>query len=153
MASEKQKAVYGEMRRRHEAIVRSGVLSTVRSEGRLVFVIALVWADYKTCKFVLSCRGAATIAGVQINSIRRGIKQLEQVGVIERGPKTKRGRDQFKFVIPTLGGAHTECQGAHTGGVRGAHSPCQGRTPGVSGAHTGGDPYSSIVLKDSSKNP
>lgn len=152
MASEKQKAVSGEMRRRHEAIVRSGVLSSLRSEGRLVFVIALVWADYKSCQFTMSCRGAATVAGVQTTSIRRGLKQLVESGVLERGPK-KGKRDRYRFLLPSSGGAHTGCQGHDTPGVRGAHTPCQGRTPGVSQAHTGGDPYPSIVLKESSKIP
>lgn len=152
MPSEKQKAVSGEMRRRHEAIVRSGVLSSLRSEGRLVFVIALVWADYKSCQFTMSCRGAATVAGVQTTSIRRGLKQLVEAGVLERGPK-KGKRDRYRFLLPSSGGAHTGCQVGDTGGVRGAHPPCQERTPGVSQARTGGDPYSSIVLKDSSKNP
>lgn len=152
MASEKPKAVIGEMRRRHEAIVRSGILSSLRSEGRLVFVIALVWADYKSCQFTMSCRGAATVAGVQTTSIRRGLKQLVEAGVLERGPK-KGKRDRYRFLLPSSGGAHTGCQGHDTGGVRGAHTPCQERAPGVSQARTGGDPYSSILLKESSKIP
>ena len=152
MASEKPKAVSGEMRRRHEAIVRSGVLSSIRSEGRLVFVIALVWADYKSCQFTMSYRGAASMAGVQVNSIRRGLKQLIDAGILEQGPR-KGLRGQYRFKSPPSG-AHTQgdrggaraVTGAHTGGDR-------GRTPGVCAAHTGGDPYSSILLKDSSKNP
>ena len=137
MASEKPKAVSGEMRRRHEAIVRSGVLSSLRSEGRLVFVVALVWADYKKCTFTMSCRGAAALSGVQVNSIRRGLKQLVDAGILEQGPN-KGGRGQYRFVSPPSG-AHTPgdrgrtppVSGAHTGGDRGAHRGCAQRTPGV----------------------
>ena len=152
MPSEKQKAVSGEMRRRHEAIVRSGILSSLRSEGRLVFVIALVWADYKSCQFTMSCRGAATVAGVQTTSIRRGLKQLVEAGVLERGPK-KGQRDRYRFITPPekydtpgVRGMTPGVSGGDTQGVRGV-------TPGVSGARTGGDPYSSILLKESSKIP
>ena len=152
MASEKPKAVSGEMRRRHEAIVRSGILSTVRSEGRLVFCIALVWADYKSCQFTMSCRGAASMAGVQVNSIRRGLKQLVEVGILEKGP-SKRGRGQYRFKSPPSG-AHTQGDRGRTPPVSGAHTGGdRGRTPGVCAAHTVGDPYSSILLKESSKIP
>ena len=152
MASEKPKAVSGEMRRRHEAIVRSGALSSLRSEGRLVFVVALVWADYKKCTFTMSCRGAAALAGVQVNSIRRGLKQLVDAGILEQGPN-KGGRGQYRFVSPPSG-AHTPGDRGRTPPVSGAHTGGdRGRTPGVCAAHTGGDPYPSILLKESSKIP
>lgn len=105
MPAEKPKSAKGEMRRRHEAIVRSGVLSSIGSEGRMVFVIALVWADYKSCQFSMSHRGAAAMSGVHVNSIRRGLKQLIDAGVLEMGPK-KGVRARYRFVAPPSEGAH-----------------------------------------------
>ena len=125
----------GEMRRRHEEIIRSGVLRRVRSEGRLVFALALCWADYKTCQFRMSARGAATTAGVEPTTVRRGLTQLLELGVIEAGPAEPGKRQRYRFRTPQMG----------------AHEPCAGRAQGVSGARTGCAPYSSIVLKGSSR--
>jgi len=155
----------GEMRRRHEEIIRSGVLRRVRSEGRLVFALALCWADYKTCQFRMSARGAATTAGVEPTTVRRGLAQLLEFGVIEAGPTEPGKRQRYRFRTPqkgahepcaggarvVSGGAHEPCAGGRTSGAQGAHEPCAGRAQGVSGARTGCAPYSSIVLKGSSR--
>lgn len=165
MSQKDESAVRGEMRRRHEAIIRSGVLRELRSEGRLVLTLALCWADYKTCQFRMSVRGAATVAGVQPTAVRRGLKQLVACGVIEVGPRDHGKRQRYRF-IPPQKSAHTVCPGGTPGvsptghtpcpppdtpGVRRAHTPCPDRTPGVSGARTGCAPYSSIFLKGSSR--
>jgi hypothetical protein len=155
----------GEMRRRHEEIIRSGVLRRVRSEGRLVFALALCWADYKTCQFRMSVRGAATTAGVEPTTVRRGLSQLLDLGVIEAGPTEPGKRQRYRFRTPQKsahepcpggarvvpGGAHEPCPGARTSGAQSAHEPCAGRAHPVSGARTGCAPYSSIVLKGSSR--
>ena len=91
------------MRRRHERIIRSGALARVRSEGRLVFGIALCWADYKTCQFRMSMRGAAVISGVHPNTVRRGITQLVDEGIIEVGPSEHGKRQRYRFCIPKEG--------------------------------------------------
>jgi hypothetical protein len=116
MSSDKPKAAKGEMRKRHEAIVRSGALASVRSEGRLVFVIALVWADYKTCEFTMSSHGAAEVAGVQRTSIRRGIEQLMEAGILRRGPK-RQNRHRYRFIVPSNGDGHSGCQLPGTSGA------------------------------------
>lgn len=153
------------MRRRHEAIIRSGALAKVRSEGRLVFVLALCWADYKTCQFRISARGAAKTAGVQPTAIRRGIAQLIEHGVIEAGPHEPGKRQKYRFRPPQksahepcAGGTHSVCaprthtvRAPDTPGAHSAHEPCEGRARPVSGARTGCAPYSSIVLKGSSR--
>ena len=155
------------MRRRHEAIIRSGALARLRSEGRLVFALALCWADYKTCQFRFSARGAAKMAGVQPTAVRRGLAQLLEVGVIEAGPAEDGKRLKYRFRTPQksahgscAGGTHpvpppghTPCAPPDTGGAQGAHGVCAGRAPGVSSARTACVPYSSIILKDSSRNP
>jgi hypothetical protein len=158
-AKEGPKAPMGEMRRRHEAIMRSGAMTRVRSEGRLVFAFGLMYADYETCKFTMSARGGAKVCMCQPTTFRRGIAQLQAAGVLSRGPAAKNGRHWYRFVVPTNGGAHERCAGARTSGDRGAHEPCAGaRTSGARGAHepcagarTSGAPYSSMFLKDSSR--
>jgi hypothetical protein len=165
VTQKEQSSARGEMRRRHEAIIRSGALGKIRSEGRLVFALALCWADYKTCVFRISARGAAKTAGVQPTAIRRGLAQLIACGVIAAGPCEPGKRQKYKFITPQksahepcAGGTHSVCAPrAHTVstpdtvGARDAHTPCPERAQGVSGARTGCAPYSSIVLKGSSR--
>ena len=149
------------MRRRHERIIRSGALARVRSEGRRVFGVALCWADYKTCQFRMSMRGAAVIAGVHPNTVRRGIAQLVDEGIIEVGPAEHGKRQRYRFCIPKEGDdgsspprsqavtaprSPTVCAPV-TPGVRPGHGVCAQGSPGVSSARTGCDPYPSIVLK------
>jgi DNA-binding IclR family transcriptional regulator len=100
MSVDNRKAGMGEMRRRHEAIIRSGALAKLRSEGRLVFAIALCWADYRTCQFKMTARGAATVAGVQPTAIRRGLAQLVTAGILEQGPAVPGKRPRYRFLCP-----------------------------------------------------
>ena len=148
------------MRRRHERIIRSGALARVRSEGRLVFGIALCWADYGKCTFRMSVRGAATVAGVHPTTVRRGLTQLIDAGILEVGPEEIGKRQRYRFRVPQ--GGHKPCPPrshsvtaprSHTvpppvtPGVRAGHGVCAQGSPGVSSARTGCAPYSSIVLK------
>jgi hypothetical protein len=139
------------MRRRHEAIIRSGALAKLRSEGRLVFALALCWADYKTCQFRFSARGAAKMACVQPTAIRRGIAQLLEIGVLEAAPAEAGKRQRYRFRTPQKS-AHGSCPGwtqgvrapltqgvrtPDTPGAQRAHTPCPERAPPVSSARTG----------------
>lgn len=148
------------MRRRHERIIRSGALARVRSEGRLVFGIALCWADYAKCTFRMSVRGAAAVVGVHPTTVRRGITQLIEAGILEVGSAEPGKRQRYRFRVPQ--GGHEPCPPrAHsvtsprshtvpppvTPGVRAGHGVCAQGSPGVSSARTGCAPYSSIVLK------
>lgn len=130
-----------------------------------MFALALCWADYKTCQFRMSARGAAKTAGVQPTAIRRGLAQLIEHGVIEAGPPEDGKRQRYRFRPPQKS-AHEPCAGgtpgvcaplthpvrAHdTPSAQSAHPQCPGRAPTVSGARTVCAPYSSIVLKGSSR--
>lgn len=159
MTQGSEKAGRGEMRRRHERIIRSGALGRLRSEGRLVFAIALCWADYGKCTFRMSIRGAATVTGVQPTTIRRGLAQLIQAGIVEAGDKEPGKRQRYRFRTPE--GGHRSCPPrSHsvtpnrsplvpppvTTRNPSGHGVCAQRSPGVSSARTPCDPYSSIVL-------
>jgi DNA-binding transcriptional ArsR family regulator len=165
MSQKGESAPRGEMRRRHEAIIRSGVLARLGSEGRLVLTLGLCWADYKTCQFRMSARGAASVAGVQQTTVRRGIRQLIEAGVIEVGPREEGNRQRYRFKVPQID-AHVACEGGAQGVRPPAHGSCAPpHTPCAHTAHTtcavcahhvrtprtGCAPYSSIVLKGSSR--
>ena len=165
MPQQADKPAQGEMRRRHQAIIRSGVLRLLGSEGRLVLSIALCWADYKTCQFRMSAHGSAKVAGVQPTTIRRGIQQLVDLGVFEMGPVTVGKRQIYRFRVPdvdleagskgltrsvrppltrSVSGPDTQC-------VEPGHATCAGLTRSVSGPDTQCVPYSSIILNGSSR--
>jgi len=150
MAASGGKGSSGEMRRRHEAIIRSGALGRIGSEGRLVFALALCWADYRTCAFRMSARGAATVSGVQPTAIRRGLSQLVDQGIIQAGQKEQGKRRKYRF-LPPQEGAHEVCAPPDTQCAHPAHEACAPRARSVSGARTTRVPYSSIVLKGSSR--
>jgi len=151
------------MRRRHEEIIRSGVLSKLRSEGRMVLTLALCWADYKTCQFRMSASGASRTAGVQRTAVRRGLRQLLEHGVIEEGPKENGKRQRYRFrpnqLAPTVPPPGTPSAtplaptvpppGTH--GARNRHEPCHHMAPPVPASGTVCATYSSIVLKGSSR--
>jgi len=163
VTKESQKSAIGEMRRRHEEIIRSGVLSKLRSEGRMVLTLALCWADYKTCQFRMSASGASRTAGVQRTAVRRGLRQLLEHGVIEEGPKENGKRQRYRFCpnqlappVPPPGtpGASALAHPVPPPGTPGAtsrHPPCQHMAPPVPSSGTVCATYSSIVLKGSSR--
>lgn len=164
MATETKKSSTGEMRRRHEAIIRSGALARLGSEGRLVFGVALCWASYRTCEFRMSVRGAATVCGVHPTTIRRGLSQLVAEGVVQTGP-TEAGKRQIYRFNPAFGGDATCPPGARvvtapraqvvrataTPRARSGDEACAHGAQGVSGARTSRAPYSSIALNGSSR--
>jgi len=141
-ASKDGKGDRGAMRRRHEEIIRSGVLGRLGSEGRLVFGFALCWVDYKTCQFRISARGAAKVACVSPTSIRRGIAQLIALKVIQAGPKDQSLRQRYRFLKPE-GGTRSVCAPGHatcappvTLRAQGAHATCAGGSHSVRSART-----------------
>ena len=101
------------------------------------------------------------MAGVHPNTVRRGITQLVEEGIIEVGPTEHGKRQRYRFCIPKEGDdgsspprsravtaprSPTVCAPV-TQGVRPGHGVCAQGSRAVTGAHTGCDPYSSIVLK------
>lgn len=120
----------GELRRRHRALIETGVVARLRSEGRLMLCYALYWASFEKCTVSFSFRGAAKMLGVQPTAAMRGVRQLVEAGAIaELPPDGQSSRRQYEILLPA---------GAHTSGVRGAHEPCTERTHGVDRAHTSG---------------
>lgn len=145
MGAGKPKPATGEMRRVHEAILRSGALARVGAAGRLVFGFGVCFADYGKCTFTMSARGGATVCGAQVTTFRRGIAELVEAGILQRGPKDRNGRGLYRFAVPpeappppeqgraqgVTGGAHRVCAQARTGCDRGAHTVCAQRAQGV----------------------
>ena len=90
----------GEMRRCQEAIVRSGALRRLGSEGRLMFAVMAVFADYRTCEVKQSVRWFARTAGVDKTTAQRGIQQLVAAGLMRRSKPSVTGRRKHMFVSP-----------------------------------------------------
>lgn len=72
-----------EMRRRWRAILEDGSLSALGSEGRLVASYVQHWANFSTCEIRFSMRYVAKYLGVQVTSVRRGVTQMVDGGILE----------------------------------------------------------------------
>jgi hypothetical protein len=144
MADDKTKNARGELRRRHKAILESGRMAALGSEGRLMLCYALHWADYEKCTLRMSVRGAAKFLGVRPTSVHRGIHQLLDASVLMLADKATGGaRSVYELVVPADGGAHVACtpctrsvSAPYTRRVQSAHEAWTARTQGVYSAHT-----------------
>jgi len=150
----------GELRRRWRAFLEDGSIASLRSEGRLVALYVLQVADWSSCEARFTYRRAARCICVHVTSVRRGVLQLIEAGILEvleksAGPgKTKyRVRDCTQPVsTPDTSGARL-CTRAvstpDTSGVQTGHEPCALRTPLVRAARTG-CVHGSVFLSGSS---
>lgn len=152
---EKKKRETGEMRRRHEALLRSGVMSRLGSEARMVLTYALCYADYRRCTFTMSSAGAAKVMAVQRTSVRRGTNQLVRLGVfVPMNTSSGGSRTKYVFADFTAEGWHATCQGGGTLRAQdltrsvpeGWHATCAGVARSVRKTGTRRDPYSSVSL-------
>lgn len=131
-----------QMRRRWRAFLEDGSLGRLRSEGRLMALYALYWADFSSCTLKFSIRGAARSMGVGFTTARRGLTQLVELGILEvsGGPDTY-GRVTYCFTDPITSRVrpdHEPCAPPITSGDQGAHEPCALRSRAVINAHTSG---------------
>lgn len=141
----------GELRRRHRAWLTSGAMAALGSEGRLIACYVIYWADFEKCTLKLSIRGASKVLGVRPNSVRRGVEQMIEAGVlavVSKGAGSQ--RSQYEITYPP---GHATCAlrsrvvtGGGTLRDRSAHATCPERTRSVYGAHTLRDPYSNISI-------
>jgi len=145
--AEKEKSRKGEMRRRWRAMLEDGSLAALRSEGRLVALYVLYAADWSSCEVRLSMRWAAKSIGVHPTTIRRGITQMVELGILEVLGKHE-GSGKTRFVVPEraplvrapdTSGARPRTRAVRapdTGGARAGHEPCAERARVVRGART-----------------
>lgn len=132
----------GQMRRRWRSFLEDGSLGRLRSEGRLMALYALYWADFSDCTLRFSIRGAAKSLGVGFTTARRGLTQLVDMGILEVvGEPDTYGRVTYRFAEAHTSGVrpdHEPCAPPITSGDQGAHEPCAPRTRAVIKAHTSG---------------
>jgi hypothetical protein len=147
MTSGKKPSRKGELRRRWRQMLEDGSIASLRSEGRLVALFVLYAADWSTCEVRCSMRHVARVIGVQATTVRRGMAQLIEAGVVEHaGSPGKTGKSRFVVCgraravrAPDTSGAHHCAQGVRTPGTSGAqggHEPCAARAPLVRRART-----------------
>lgn len=80
--AEKEPSKQGEMRRRWRVFLEDGSLAALGSEGRLVASYVQYWADFKTCEVRFSMRYVAKYLKVQATTVRRGISQMVDCGIL-----------------------------------------------------------------------
>jgi hypothetical protein len=137
----------GRLRRRWRALLKDGSIAALRSEGRLVSNYVFYAADWSTCELRLSMRRAAKFLGVHPTSVRRGISQLLDGGILEilgkpAGPgSTLYGICERARAVraPDTSGAQERARvvrSPDTSGAQTAHEPCAVRTRPVRGLRT-----------------
>lgn len=95
-ASEREPSKQGEMRRRWRAILEDGSLAGLGSEGRLVASYVQFWADFATCEVRFSMRYVARYLNAQVTTVRRGVSQMIEAGILEVvEPKDVTGRTRY----------------------------------------------------------
>jgi hypothetical protein len=147
MAEQKKPHRKAELRTRWRAMLEDGSLASLRSEGRLVALYVLCMADWASCEARFSMRRAAKGIGVHPTTVRRGISQMIDAGILEvlhKGEGTEKSR--FRVVLraqpvrtPDTSGARLRARAVRapdTSGARSGHEPCAERTRVVSGART-----------------
>jgi hypothetical protein len=136
-----------ETRRRWLAMMKDGSIAALRSEGRLVSNYVFYAADWTTGEVRFSMRRVASLFGVHPTTVRRGIAQLLEGGILEilgkpegpgatlygvceraplvRAPDTSRAQSRTRAV-----------RAPDTSGAQSAHEPCAVRTRPVRGLRT-----------------
>lgn len=152
MRQGKKPSSRGVLRRRWRSMLEDGSLARLRSEGRLAALYVLYAADWTTCEVRLSFHSAAKRMGTQVTSIRRGVRQLVEAGlmsVVERpggagktlyvlseraqGVRAQGVSEPVSACARSLTRAVSK---ADTSGVQGAHALCSTRAQPVSTART-----------------
>ena len=150
----------GELRRRWRAFSEDGSIASLRSEGRLVALYVFQAADWSTCEVRFTYRRAAKFMCVHVTSIRRGVLQLLEAGIIEVLEKgVGSGKTRFRLCeraravrAPDTSRARERAQPVRapdTSGARSGHEPCAPRAPVVRAARTG-RVHSSVFFSGSS---
>ena len=135
------------MRRRWRSILEDGSLAALGSEGRLVASYVQYWADFETCEVKFSMRYVAKYLKVQATTVRRGICQMVECGilaVVDGSGQSGRTRYVVKERHQDVSGVRTlRAQGCAQGvrtpdtlRAQGAHATCAGRARPVRGART-----------------
>ncbi len=145
--ADKQKSDKGEMRRRWRAMLDDGSLAALRSEGRLAALYVLYAANWSSCQVRLSMRRAAKAIGVHPTTVRRGISQMIDGGLLEvlepgdgTGTTLYMVPERARLVrTPDTSGAQgcaRLVRTPDTSGARSGHEPCAERARVVRGART-----------------
>lgn len=160
MAEKKDKSDKAELRTRWREFMDDGSLARLRSEGRLVAHYVFLVGNWTTCEIRFTKRQAARSLGVHPNTVRRGVQQMIDAGILEileNGQGTSRTRfrvtDRARAVpTPGTSGAHSRARavtGVNTSGAHSGHEPCPERARVVPGVGTGGA-HNSVLVSVSS---
>jgi hypothetical protein len=91
----------GELHRRVNAILQSGILPDLPKAAVVTFLQCRQWADFKTCRFNASLRTLAKHCGFSNGSASRGLGALLEVGVVVEVPSRRQGCRTFEVRKPS----------------------------------------------------
>lgn len=80
--SERKKSSLGELRRRWKEILTAGGFSHVKSQGRLVALYVLLYADWGKCEITLTTQRVADRLMVRKSTAARGLRELVDAGIL-----------------------------------------------------------------------
>jgi hypothetical protein len=131
--SEEENRGKGELRHRWRQMLEDGSAARLRSEGRLAALYVLYAANWSSCEVRFSMRRAAKMLGVQPTTIRRGISQLIESGIMEKVGNPERGSSCTFVVLGRARAVRTPDTSRAQGCAQGVRTP---DTPGAQGGHT-----------------
>ena len=99
MSDEPRDDRIGELNRRWRLLLKEGHLAALGSEGRLTALYVLHMANWRTCQLRLSARRAAVAMGVRPTTVRRGIAQMIEVGILRVLDKQGENRVRWFEVV------------------------------------------------------
>lgn len=101
MPDEKPKRDKAALRRRFEAFAKSGSLTKLGSEARLVALYVLLRANWADCTISMSQRHVAKQLVAHKTTVQRGIQQLEAAGILQKS-RAVEGTTWAKYVVCDL---------------------------------------------------
>lgn len=144
---QKKQSSKAALRRRWRAMLADGSIASLGSEGRLVAHYVVYAADWSTCELRASMRHMARFLCVQPTTVRRGVSQLLEAGVLCVVAKPD-GSGRTRYAIPEraqgVRAPDTQCAQGRARGVstpdtqcaRAAHKACPERARPVRSART-----------------
>jgi hypothetical protein len=90
----------GELQRRMDAILASGVLNTLPKGCAIVLMQARQWAGFKDCRLRLSLRKTAQATRRGVSGVHRAVAELVAVGVLRAVGKSQNRFTVYEISVP-----------------------------------------------------
>ena len=127
-----------ELHRRLKAIIDGGYTGLLSAPALVVLNHVAVHAGFADCRVSIGARAVATLTGAHRTTVRRGIDDLLEVGIIRRRRQaTHRRAAVYELLVPRTGTAPWPAVAdAVAQAVAGIIAVARGGTPCAPGGHT-----------------